>query len=239
MKPSTWVIIGASSAIAQQFAHCAAEAGHPLLLVGRDKEALELIAADLRLRYHQDCDLLLSDLSTDIIPLLAALDARQEELALFLASSDIIENNALNWENIETMLRVNVISLAQIIHRYWQRNQSQHKLIFLSSVAASRGRTKNSLYGGSKAAIEIYLEGLQQTATPTQDITIARLGFIDTVQTYGLPGIFYASPPEACAKACWKAINAHKRFIYHPFFWRYIMMIIKHLPFVLYKRVKA
>ena len=97
--------------------------------------------------------------------------------------------------------------------------QKQHTILYLSSVAACRGRAKNSLYGASKTAIEIYLQGLQQAATKQQHITIARLGFIDTKQTYGVPGIFYAAPPKECAEACWKAIKRKKRLFYFPKFW--------------------
>ncbi|HAT9429870.1 TPA: short-chain dehydrogenase, partial [Legionella pneumophila subsp. pneumophila] len=89
----------------------------------------------------------------------------------------------------------------------------------------------------SKAAIEIFLEGLQQKATPHQHILIARLGYIDTKQTYGLPGVFYAAQPHDCAKACWEKINHNKRLFYYPSFWKVVMAIITKLPFFIYKRM--
>jgi hypothetical protein len=85
--------------------------------------------------------------------------------------------------------------------------------------------------------VEVYLQGLQQAAGSSQHITIARLGFIDTHVTYGEPGIFYASPPKACANACWQALKTKKRTIYHPSFWQWIMSVITHLPFFVYKRM--
>ena len=147
-------------------------------------------------------------------------------------------NDKLTDHTLEQLLTVNVTNTIQLIHAYWNKKQTEHHLLFLSSVAACKGRAKNSLYGASKAAVEVYLQGLQQAASNSQHITIARLGYIDTHVTYGQPGIFYASPPKACAKACWHAVKTKKRLLYHPFFWRYIMGIITHLPFAVYKKMR-
>ncbi|WED43741.1 SDR family NAD(P)-dependent oxidoreductase [Legionella cardiaca] len=235
----TWLILGATSIIAEEFAHLAAQANNNLILVGRDRPQLEIIAANIRLRYPINCEVFFTDFSADLRNLLDLLQRKSSpELALFIAHSAILQNDELNLMAIEEMIHTNVLSTLQLINTYLKKPQSNHRLIFLSSVAACRGRSKNSLYGGTKAAIEIYLEGLQQSAKRNLRITIARLGFIDTAQTYGAPGIFYASSPKACAKACWRASKAGKRWIYHPFFWRYIMAIITRLPFFIYKRMK-
>ena len=236
MSGRTWAIIGATSIIAEEFAHCAARSGDSLLLVGRYKPQLDLIAADIALRYHVHCDVITADFSHDIQQLIRIIE-HHKNLDLFIAHSLMIDNDQLTYQNISDLLNVNVINTIQLIHTYWSKKQSKHRLLFLSSVAACRGRAKNSLYGASKAAIEIYLEGLQQSATANQQITIASLGYIDTHMTYGKPGIFYASPPKACAKACWNATMTNKRHLYHPFFWRYIMTILAYLPYFIYKKL--
>ncbi|MBA2710290.1 MAG: SDR family NAD(P)-dependent oxidoreductase [Tatlockia sp.] len=237
-KNRTWVILGATSIIAEEFAKLAAQAGYSLLLVGRDKAQLDIIKADVCLRFRINCKTLICDFSNDLNEILAHFESFREEIDLFIAFSSIVENTNLNQSNIENLIKVNALATVQLIYAYLHKAQSEHRLIFLSSVAACRGRAKNSLYGGSKAFVEVYLEGLQQEASKKLNITIARLGFIDTAQTYGQPGIFYASPPKACAEACWKALFAGKRLIYHPFFWRFIMLIIRNLPFFIYKKMK-
>lgn len=238
LKPLTWVIVGATSSIAKAFAHTAAGAGHALLLIARDKDELKVIARDLRLRHRVQCDYYVLDLTQDITVFLTSLAHKSFDIALFIAASIQYSNEELTNTHIETLVRVNVLNSTKIILAYLQKKQKSHRLIYLSSVAGLRGRAKNSLYGGSKAAIDVYLQGIQQLGTPEQVITIARLGFIDTVQTYGQPGIFYASPPISCAKACWKASSKGKRIIYYPSFWRFLMLIIRNLPFFLFRRVK-
>ncbi|MCW8397768.1 SDR family NAD(P)-dependent oxidoreductase [Legionella sp. PATHC038] len=237
MTQRTWMILGATSIIAEKFAHIVARSGHQLLLVGRQQKQLQIIANDIMLRYKINCDVLVVDLMEQVDTLITVFKTTENELDLFIAHSDFTDNEHLNVETITHLIRLNILTTTLVIHSYLNRQQKEHHLLFLSSVAACRGRSKNSLYGASKASIEVYLQGLQQAASTNQHITIARLGFIDTKQTYGLPGIFYAAPPESCAKACWKALMRRKRIFYYPHFWRMIMAIITRVPFFLYKKM--
>lgn len=239
MTQRTWVILGATSIIAEHFAHYAAKDGHRIRLVGRQREQLELIAQDIQLRYHVACEVIVVNLAKKAEAVLTVLKAETQEIDVFVAHSDFTENADLTPQTIEHLVTLNIQTSLLLINAYFNQKQSQHNLIYLSSVAACRGRAKNSLYGASKACIEIYLQGLQQAATSNQHISIARLGFIDTKQTYGLPGIFYAGSPKLCAQACWNALNKKKRMIYYPFFWWGIMQIIIRMPFFLYKRMAA
>ncbi|CAM3030567.1 SDR family NAD(P)-dependent oxidoreductase [Legionella worsleiensis] len=239
MSKRTWVIIGATSIIAEEFAHCAAKEGNALRLVGRDTEQLHLIARDLELRYHVPCDAIVMDFTQPPHELLSVFKQNDQELDLFIAHSDFTENEHLTPQSITQLIQVNVLATTVLIQAYLNRNQEKYHLIFLSSVAACRGRKKNSLYGGSKAAIEVYLQGLQQAAPSDQHITVVRLGFIDTRQTYGLAGIFYAAPPKDCAKLCWKLHTTNKNMTYFPKFWRIIMGIVTRIPFFLYKRMSS
>jgi short-subunit dehydrogenase len=239
MKKRTWIIVGATSVIAEHFAHIAAQQGCQLRLIGRQEESLSLIAKDIQIRYDIPCTVIVQDLAVPQMNFESIFSGSdEEEFDLFLAHSDVTDNANLDNQTIERLIQINITSTAQLVHTYLRVAQSRHQLIYLSSVAACRGRMKNSLYGGSKAALEIYLQGLQQAASEHQTILICRLGFIDTRQTFGLPGIFYAAPPEHCALACWQACQKKRRMIYFPFFWRFIMTIIRSLPFVLYKHIK-
>lgn len=237
----TWLILGATSIIAEKYAHEVAKNGHNLILAGRNLAQLEIIAADLSLRYHVNCQIIGVDFSHEINNLIKFLQASTMEIDLFIAHAQTTVNNELNYAKINDLILVNILSTVQIINAYLQKSQTKYHLFFLSSVAACRGRAKNSLYGASKKAIETYLAGLQQQAAANHAnllITIARLGFIDTKQTYGLSGIFYVATPTKCAAKCWQAMSANKRLLYYPAFWYLLCNIINVLPFFLYKRIK-
>ncbi|HAF87959.1 MAG TPA: short-chain dehydrogenase [Legionellales bacterium] len=231
-----WVILGATSIIAEKFAHIVAAKGLPLLLVGRHRQQLELIQADIGIRYKSACEFYIWDSSESSEIFISYLEKLNRPISLLIAYSAQVNNSELTTQTIQSLVQVNITSVVQISHYYLNKPQASHQLIFLSSVAGCRGRAKNSLYGASKKAIETYLTGYQQHASITQTITIMTLGFIDTHQTYGVTP--FAASPKACAKKCWQALNRGKRHVFYPFFWRYIMKLIAWLPFVIYRKLK-
>lgn len=239
MKKRLWLILGATSIIAKQYAHQIAAQGMPLLLIGRDSAQLTLIANDIRLRFKVDCSVRVMNMQQDVAGFFDEIHAaRDHEYDFFIGHSVFTDNTGLNHQTINELIQVNILSTIQLIDSYIKLPQSAHNIVYLSSVAADRGRAKNSLYGASKACVELYLQGLQQAASVNQQITIARLGFIDTKQTYGVPGVAYAASPKDCAKACFKALQQKKALIYYPVHWRIIMWIIKSMPMVLYKKMR-
>lgn len=227
LEKRTWIILGATSIIAEEFARLVARLGHNLRLVGRDALQLSVIASDLKLRYQVHCDVIVMDFSEPAQHLTEIFKGTDTELDLFIAHSDFTQNAMLNTQTITRLVQVNILASTLCIHNYLKVEQRNHQLIYLSSVAACFGRPKNSLYGASKAAIELFLQGLQSHSTTNTKLIVIRLGFIDTKQTYGLPGIFYAGSPKDTAQACWKALQKNKRFSYYPSFWFLIMNILK------------
>lgn len=233
----TWIITGATSIIAEEFARIAASHGHQLRLIGRNPLQLNIIAKDIEIRYRIRCEVMLMDWSDATNRLHPIFLTNDTETDLFIGHSDFTENAKLSSHSIRQLIHTNILSTIQLIDTYLKSPQKKHHLLYLSSIAACRGRSKNSLYGASKSAIETYLEGLQQASSKDQYITIARLGYIDTRQTYGLPGIFYAAPPQVCAKACWNALQKKKRLVYYPKFWRAIAAILTRIPFFMFQRI--
>ena len=62
-------------------------------------------------------------------------------------------------------------------------------------------------------------------------------GFVDTGMTWGLPGLFLVASPDDVARDLLKAVEKKKNVIYTPFFWRYIMLIIRHIPEGIFKKM--
>jgi short-subunit dehydrogenase len=56
--------------------------------------------------------------------------------------------------------------------------------------------------------------------------------------TYGLPGLFLVASPEYVAKRILRALDKKRNEIYVPWFWRWIMLIIRHVPEPIFKRLK-
>ena len=233
----TWIITGGTSVVAEAFAHLAAKSAKRVILVGRNAQQLTLICADIQCRYQINCEYLIQDFNDDITPLLEKLAEIKQSCSLFLAHADTSNNSELNRETISRLIRVNIENTILLAHQYWQHSQKHKNIIYISSVAANNGRSKNSLYGATKSAVEIYLQGLQQESKQEQHILIARAGFLDTHQTFGMPGIFHAAKPLAFAKRLWQSNQRQRHRIYFPRFWRFIMLIFSMMPWPLYKKM--
>ena len=56
--------------------------------------------------------------------------------------------------------------------------------------------------------------------------------------TWGVPGMFLVATPQSCARAMLRAADQGVATFYVPFFWRYIMLIIQHIPAQVMKKLK-
>jgi short-subunit dehydrogenase len=61
-------------------------------------------------------------------------------------------------------------------------------------------------------------------------VTTVKPGFVDTAMTFGRPGLFLVAAPEDIARTSLEAAEKGREVIYAPFFWTFIMLIIKSIP---------
>jgi decaprenylphospho-beta-D-erythro-pentofuranosid-2-ulose 2-reductase len=106
-------------------------------------------------------------------------------------------------------------------------------------VAGDRGRATNYAYGAAKGALEIFMSGLRQRLHPSGvQVLLVKPGFVDTPMTADFPkGPLWASP-ERVAQDIVRAMAKGRSVIYTPWFWRWIMLIIRHLPERLFVRLR-
>ncbi|NOR64229.1 MAG: short-chain dehydrogenase, partial [Rhodobacteraceae bacterium] len=57
--------------------------------------------------------------------------------------------------------------------------------------------------------------------------------------TWGIEGMFLVASPEDIAASLMKAADKKRNVIYTPFFWRYIMLIIRHIPEFIFKKLSV
>jgi short-subunit dehydrogenase len=239
-----WLVLGASSAIARAFVREVAVQGVALSVAGRDRDDLLAIAADARLRGAADTRVLACDAADpgSIAALIDSATLDRTRLNVFLAIGDMPDQPAMDRDPalLARMLTVNfngAVALLQGLAPLLE-HEGSGRLVVLGSVAGDRGRRKNYLYGASKAALATYVEGLRARLYPAGvTVLLVKPGFVDTAMTWGLPGLFLVASPQQCAAAVLRAANRGKHEIYHPFFWRFIMFAIRHLPAAVMKRL--
>jgi decaprenylphospho-beta-D-erythro-pentofuranosid-2-ulose 2-reductase len=108
----------------------------------------------------------------------------------------------------------------------------------ISSVAGDRGRKSNYVYGSAKGGLTIFLQGLRNALSGSGvHVLTIKPGFVDTPMTNDFTkGLLWAKP-EKVAKDIKRAIDKKKNIIYTPWFWRWIMLIIRLIPESVFKKM--
>lgn len=243
MKKSI-LILGATSDIGKALAKRYAEEGWSIFLAGRDRDQLDRLASDITIRYGVPADpyyfdALAYDTHEDFLKGLQDLPLVTVSVFGYLGEQETAEEN---WEMCKQILDTNYTAAVSVLNlvsnRYSQRGQGV--IIGISSVAGDRGRSSNYLYGSSKAAFTAYLSGLRaRMFAKNVHVMTVKPGFVMTKMTAGmdLPPLLTAKP-GAVANVIFKAMKKKKNVIYVEGKWRWIMLIIKFIPEMIFKRLK-
>jgi len=239
------LIVGATSAIAEATARLFAQAGDQLLLAARDRAKLEIVGADLRVRGASQVELFELDV-LDYAQHPVVLDeavARLGGLDVLLVAHGTLPDQAACQASFDTARRefeVNALSVLSLLTHAANRFEPQRSgtIAVISSVAGERGRQSNYLYGAAKGAVSLFLQGLRNRLERqgVQVVTILP-GFVDTPMTAAFPkGPLWASP-ETVARDIERAIEKGRDVVYTPWFWRFIMLVIRLIPERIFKRL--
>jgi decaprenylphospho-beta-D-erythro-pentofuranosid-2-ulose 2-reductase len=241
------LILGANSAIAKAAARqWAARQNHQLFLVGRDPNKLAALATDLKVKGNPDIHTLAADLIdtschesiiSSAISQLGGLDL------VLIAHGQLGDQKSAeaSWTETQAILEVNFLSpasLLTVLANYFESKKSGH-IAVITSVAGDRGRAQNYVYGTAKGALSIFLSGLRNRLCRANVlVTDLRLGFVDTPMTaHYKKGALWASP-ETAASGIIAAVDSGRDVSYLPWFWCWIMLVIRNIPEKVFKRMR-
>jgi len=241
------LILGATSAIAQAYARRRASQGCGFILAARRGDRLAAIAADLTASGAASAETFVADLAAIDRIEASAGDLRArfglfEEIVIAYgmlgeqaaAEQDLGQARALIDNNF-TSAALWILALLKT-----RPKNASLTVVGIGSVAGDRGRARNFIYGSAKAAFDRFLEGLQHEYDGSA-VRIIRVkpGYVDTPMTAGIEkgGPLWATPDRVAADIE-RAVAKGRRVVYTPWFWWIIMMIIRHLPWFVFRRLK-
>jgi decaprenylphospho-beta-D-erythro-pentofuranosid-2-ulose 2-reductase len=239
------IILGAASAIAEATARLYAAEGADLLLVGRHGERLDAIAADLRLRGAARVETAVLDLAAVDDPgagfagLVAALGGVDHVLLAYGILGD--QKTAERDTTVAAAgLAVNFASAAGWALTAAEALERHGALVVLGSVAGDRGRRANYVYGAAKSGLATLVEGIaHRFAGKGPRAVVVKPGLTVTPMTAGYAsrkGLLWSSP-EKIAAVVRRAADRGGPAVYAPWFWRWIMLMIRLLPTPIFNRL--
>lgn len=240
------VMIGATKGIGRALARRLAGRGDRLFLLGRDLEDLGRSARDLEIRTGgaapiavAPCDL--GDPDTFVPALDAAADALGQVDVVVVSAGDFATQDALEADLARTrrLLDTNFTNTVLFCEHARTRLLSNGgTLCVFSSVAGDRGRKPVILYGAAKAGLSHYLEGLDHKfRAQGLKVVCVKPGFVKTSMTSGLPPPPFAGEPDGVAADVVRAIDRGRPVVYTPRIWQLVMLVIRHLPRAVMRRV--
>lgn len=241
------LIIGATSAIAQAFCKRSLHnTQNDFYLIGRNAEQLELIANDLKVRGAQNVFVEAADLNT-FEQHEKLIEKAQNCLKSFdwvLVAHGVLGDQKSAEHNSHQTLEIihsNYTSQATLLNCIADKMEKMGSGVIgvLSSVAGDRGRRSNYIYGSAKAAITTFLSGLRVRLfkSNVQVLTI-KMGFVDTPMTAQFSKGPLWTKPETIAMELVSLFENKKNGEYYlPFFWRYIMLVIRLLPSFIFNKM--
>jgi decaprenylphospho-beta-D-erythro-pentofuranosid-2-ulose 2-reductase len=238
------LILGATSDMAQAIARTYAAKKWTLTLAARDPNRLESIASDLRVRTNTEVDIVAFDaqdfsnhesfyhsLSTKPDAVVAAFG--------YMGDQDLARSNVDQARKTIEINFTGMVSILGIIADDFEK-RGDGFIAAISSVAGDRGRQSNYIYGSAKAGLTAYLSGLRnRLASKGVQVMTVKPGFCRTKMTENLelPASLTASP-EQVAQAVYKGMEKGSNTVYTLWMWRWIMLIIKHIPEFIFKKMK-
>lgn len=240
------LILGATSMIAQATARRFATQGARFYLVGRNTEKLEAIKQDLEVR---GSSVICETLNLDYLDQHPALLERAFQILgnidIALMAHGTLPDQIACQQSVTLALAtihtnaLTVISLATLLTNTFEIKK-HGTLVVIGSVAGDRGRASNYIYGSAKGMVELFLQGLRNRLNKQgiQIITI-KPGFVDTPMTAAFEknGFLWAQPDQI-AKGIVAAVEHGRDVVYLPWFWRWIMLAITHIPEGIFKKKK-
>jgi short-subunit dehydrogenase len=240
------IIVGASTGLGAALARELAKNGFLLALLARNEAQLQELCRSINEQAGSQIAFTYPHDVTDF----EAVPTLFQQILADLRQIDVVVYNAgvmpsagfseYPFEKDREMISVNLLGgmawLGQAAQFFERKGSGQ--IVGISSVAGDRGRVKNPGYAASKAGLDTYLESLRNRLTRSGvRILTVRPGPLKTRMTEEVGGLFMISPEKA-ARDISRAIRRRKQVLYTPARWRLIMLIVRNIPSIIFRRMK-
>lgn len=241
------LLIGGNAAIGQAIARRLASPHRRILITGRVASRLEASRADLLTRGYAQVEVACFAPSDNNSPPQDILELATERLGgldTMIWAAGLLPGAATNIDELgsaEVAMRVNAtaaIVMMSLAARQFVK-QGAGQVVAIGSVAGDRGRATNALYGAAKSALATFSSGLGQDMQGRGvHILCVKPGLVDTPMTAAFEKGPLWSAPARVAKDVERAMRKKRSVVYTPWYWAPIMLMIRLMPTVIFRRLR-
>ncbi len=234
------LIVGATSPIARETAYLFGALGAGVVLLGRQADELQRIAADVTLRTGAPAESVVADITdlhnaSDLMPSIGPFDG-----VVWLAGS--MDGLDAAFSDADAMAHLSIVNFTA--PAVWLTaalpglKERKGFIVGVSSVAGDRGRASNYPYGAPKAGFSTLLDGMRLRLAP-QGVRVSTVkpGFIDTRMTWALTKRPLCATPAQVAETIVRASAGVGGVYYVLPPWRVIMAILRMMPEPVFRRL--
>jgi decaprenylphospho-beta-D-erythro-pentofuranosid-2-ulose 2-reductase len=238
------LVLGATSAVAREFALTHAARGDRLHLVGRSAEKLRsVVEACERSSTVTSERADFSDISGAESTIARSLEALGGSPDRALVAHGVLGDQLLTERDpsaAAAILHDNLVSAVALLVALANAMEraGTGTIGVITSVAGDRGRPRNFTYGAAKGALNVYLQGLRSRLYRSGvSVVTIKLGPVDTPMTVEHEkNALFISATEA-AEGIIRAMDARTPEAYVPRVWSLIMPVVKRTPEWLFQRL--
>ena len=245
-RPQAVVVLGGTSDIAHEILGLlATDRCRSAVLAGRNRGRLEQAAEKLRSTVSHVETVLFDAAETDDVAktVVRCFEAAGEAVDLVIVAVGELghqEEDETDPDRIARMVTVNFTWPAAALSTAAAalERQGHGRIIVLSTVAGSRVRRSNYLYGSAKAGLDGFALGLSEQLRGTGvTVHIVRPGFVRTKMTAGRPAAPFAVEPDRVAADIVRGVERGHVVIWSPGVLRWVFSVLRLLPQAVWRRL--
>ena len=240
---STVVIVGATSPIAEAVAWRFSAAGFDLVLAARQTRSLLPLAGAIENQNAVNVEVEELDAfdAESVDSLIDRFESRPPDVVIsLLGRQEDSTRSPSEAAYLSELVQGNFVAPALILERFGEilKGAGCGTLVGVSSVVGDRGRSRNYPYGAAKAGFNAYLSGLRQRLTPsTVHVMTVKPGVVSHPTRESRHPAWLLTTPESVARSIFEGWQRQRSVIYTPWFWRWIMFIVRVIPEPLFRRM--
>ncbi len=244
--PRRAIIVGASSGIGAALARRLARQGYRLALLARRTDRLSALCDEINAAAGEPLAAFYAHDVTDtasVPDLFKQIIARLGGLDLFIYTSGIVFPSGMRhyeFDKDRLVTEVNYLGAVAWLNQAasFFHAQKAGQIVGISSVAGERGRVGLPAYNASKAALTSYLESLRNRLTRRGvHVLTVKAGYVRTDMIARMKDPLFAIPVEQAVEEIYRAIRRRRQVIYTARIWWLVMLVVRNIPSVIFRRM--